>query len=121
MTSPVLDRQPIRLNLDKDQIDAIAWLMDHLPLSFRGVHCGPARELLGWSIDALASASGVSPHAIQKLEHGARLKSVSMQALAFALETEGLVFFPGHPPLRGENCRGSTKDPRSRRDYHLLE
>lgn len=121
MTSHVLDRQPLRLNLDEDQIEAVAWIMDHLPLSFTSAHCGPARTLLDWSIDALADASGVSPKAIQQLENGERLRTVSMQALAFALEAEGLVFFPGHPPLRGENCRGATKDPRSRRDYHLLE
>lgn len=121
MISPVLDRQPLRLNLDEDQIEAISWLMDHLPLSFTGAPCAPARELLGWNVDALASASGVSPHAIHQLERGGRLKPVSMQALAFALEAEGLVFFPGHPPLTGENCRGATKDPRDRRDYHLLE
>ncbi len=121
MTSHILDKHPLRLNLDDEQNEAIAWLMDHLPLSFRGAHCGPARQLLGWSIDDLSSTSGVSSEAIQRLEHGEHLKQVSMQALAFALESQGLVFFPGHPPLRGMNCRGSTKDPRSRRDYHLLE
>lgn len=121
MPSHILDRQPLRLNLDEEQIEAIAWLMDHLPLSFRGSHCMPARELLSWSIDDLSSASGVTTQAIQRLERGAQLNTVSMQALAFAFEAVGLVFFPGHPPLRGHNCRGSTKSPRSRRDYHLLE
>lgn len=121
MTSNVLDRQPLRLNLDEDQIEAIAWLMDHLPLSFKSAHCASARSLLGWSIDELSSASGVTPQAIQRLESGTRLNTVSMQALAYALEAEGLVFFPGHQPLRGMNCRGSTKDPRSRGDFHLLE
>lgn len=121
MTSHMLDRQPLRLNLNEDENRAIAWLMDHLPLSFRGTHCHPARELLGWSIDDLSSASAVTTQAIQRLERGSRLKEVSMQALAFALEAEGLVFFPGHPPLKGINCCGSTKDPRSRHDYHLLE
>ena len=121
MTSPVLDRPPLRLNLDEDQIEVVASLIDHLPLGFNGSHCGPARVLLGWSIDDLGATSGVSPKAIMELERGAHLNAVSMQALAFALEAEGLLFFPGHPPLRGENCRGSTKDPRSRHDYHLLE
>lgn len=121
MTSHVIDRQPLRLNLDGEQIEAIAWLMDHLPLSFEGVHCAAAHELLDWNITDLSSASGVTPQAIHRLEHGAQLNHVSMQALAFAFEAEGLVFFPGHPPLRGQNCRGSTKNPRSRRDYHLLE
>lgn len=121
MMIQLVDRHPLRLNLYEDQIEAVAWIMDHLPLSFTNAHCGPARTLLNWSIDALAYASGVSPEAIKQLEKGEHLRTVSMQALAFALEAEGLVFFPGHPPLKGENCRGATKDPRSRRDYHLLE
>lgn len=121
MSIDLIDRQPLRLSLDDEQVEAIAWLMDHLPLSFRQAHCGPARELLGWSVDDLSSASGVTPQAIQRLERGIYLKEVSMQALAFALEAEGLVFFPGHPPLKGMNCRGSTKDPSTRRDFHLLE
>ncbi|WP_082421422.1 helix-turn-helix domain-containing protein [Pseudomonas sp. NBRC 111140] len=121
MTSQFHDRQPPVVILDEQQIATVAQLIDHLPLSFRGAHCQTARELLGWSIKELSSASGVTPQAIQRLEHGAHLKTVSMQALAFALEAEGLVFFPGHPPLRGMNCRGSTKDPRCRLDYHLLE
>jgi len=121
MTLDVLDQQPLRLNLDEEQIEAIAWLMDHLPLSFRDAHCGPARRLLGWSIDDLSAVSGVTHQAIQRLELGAQLKAVSMQALSYAFEAEGLLFFPDHPPLWGKNCRGSTKDPRSRRDYHLLE
>ncbi len=86
MTSHVLDRQPLRLNLDADQIEVIASLMDHLPLSFTGSHCGPARELLGWGIDDLGAKSGVSTKAIQRLERGAYLNPVSMLALAFALE-----------------------------------
>lgn len=121
MTSPLSDRQPLRLYLDEEQIEIVAWLEENLPIGFRDAHCCPARQLMGWSIDNLSSASGVSSQAIQRLEGGEQLKAVSMQALAFAFEAEGIVFFPGHPPLKGENCRGSTKDPRSHRDYHLLE
>lgn len=121
MISHTPDRQPLRLSLEEEQIEVIAWFDDHLPLSFSDVHCGPARKLLGWSINDLSSASGVTPQAIQRLEQGAKLTAISMQALAFALEAEGLVFFPNHPPLMGENCRGSTKDPRDNPDYHLLE
>lgn len=118
--SPIKERTPL-LDLDEEQIEAISWLMEHLPLSFQGAHCAHARELLGWSIATLSSASGVSSQAIERLEGGAHLNEVSLQALAFALEAEGLVFFPGHPSLRGMNCCGSTKDPHSRHDYHLLE
>lgn len=77
--------------------------------------------LLEWSVDALAFRSGVSPAAIRRVENGAELRRVTMQALAFAMEQEGLVFFPGHPPMRADNCRGATPDPRTREDYHLLE
>ncbi|EKT4523492.1 helix-turn-helix transcriptional regulator [Pseudomonas putida] len=91
------------------------------PLPFTHTHCEPARMLLEWSVDALAFRSGVSPAAIRRVENGAELRRVTMQALAFAMELEGLVFFPGHPPRRADNCRGATPDPRTREDYHLLE
>lgn len=121
MTSHFSDPQPIRLGLDEEQAEVVTWLKDHLPLEFKDAHCGPARKLLGWSIEDLSSASGVTSQSIQRLERGEQLKAVSMQALAFALGAEGLMFFPGHPPLKGENCRGSTKDPRDHSDYPLLE
>lgn len=101
--------------------DDLALLLNDLPLPFLSPHCEPARLQLGWSIDALAFRSGVSPGAIRCVENGAELRRVTMQALAYAMEMEGLVFFPGHPPMRADNCRGATPDPRSRGDYHLLE
>ncbi|MDU4254913.1 helix-turn-helix transcriptional regulator [Pseudomonas sp.] len=77
---------------------------------------------LGWSIDALSFRSGVSRVAITSLEAGTRtLRQVSMQALAFAFEQEGVVFLPNVAPMIGDNCRGSTTDPRDRPDYHLIE
>lgn len=106
---------------DEEAIEIVSWLPDLLPLSFTMEHCLAARELLHWSVDTLAHKSGVTSGAIQRLEDGQELNEVSMQALAYALEEEGLVFFPGHLPMIGDNCRGSTKDPRSRHDYHLLE
>lgn len=121
MNSHTADQQPLRLNLDEYQIEVVEWIVDQLPLSFAAIHCGPARVLLDWSIDDLSSASGVSTQAIQRIEDGGSVNAISMQAVAFAFEVEGLVFFPGHPPLKGENCRGSTKNPRSHPDYHLLE
>ncbi|ORL62447.1 XRE family transcriptional regulator [Pseudomonas putida] len=91
------------------------------PLPFTHHHCKPARALLGWSVDALAFRSRVSPAAIRRVEEGAELRRVTMQALSYAMELEGLVFFPGHSPMRADNCRGATPDPRTREDYHLLE
>lgn len=113
--------QPIRLALDEEQIETMEWLMDHLPLGFRGTHCSEARTMLGWSIEALAFRSGVSPGAIKRLKNGAELRRVTMQALAYALEAEGLFFLPGHQPMKGDNLRGATPCPRTRDDFHLIE
>lgn len=101
--------------------EEFANFMDSLPIGFRPAHCAAARLMLGWSVEALAFRSGVSPGAIKRVERGLELRPVTMQALAFALEGEGLLFFPGHVPLRGENCRGATKNPRNRSDFNLVE
>lgn len=95
--------------------------MANLPLGFRADHCEPARLALGWSVEALAFRSSVSPGAIRTIESGKELRRVTMQAIAFAFEAEGLVFFPGQSPFTAGNCRGATPDPRTRDDYHLLE
>lgn len=121
MSADVIDTPPIRLALDDEQLDAMEWLMEQLPLGFLPSHCAVARSMLGWSVEDLAFRSGVSPSAIQSIENGAELRRVTMQALAYAMEKEGLVFFPGHPPLRADNCRGATPDPITRDDYHLVE
>ena len=103
-----------------NQIDMEAFFAA-LPLSFSADHCQSARLMLNWSIEALAFRSGVSPAAIRRIEKGANLRSVTLQALAYAFEAEGMVFFPNHPPMLGENCRGATSDPRLRPDFHLVE
>lgn len=115
------DIQPIRLALDETQKPTMEWLMENLPLGFRGNHCAEARTMIGWSIEALAFRSGVSPGAIRRLENGAELRRVTMQALAYALEAEGLFFLPGHQPMKGDNLRGATPCPRTRDDFHLIE
>ncbi len=93
-----------------------------LPLAFSADHCAQARDTLGWSVEALAFRSGVSISAIRDLEASKRtLRRVTMQALSFAFEAEGLIFIPGFAPSRGGNCRGATPDPRERDDFHLLE
>lgn len=121
MSEDLTDRNPLLLPVDDVQLEIIEWCMDNLPNGFESSHCAPARLRLGWSIEALAFRSGVSIGAIRSIENGAELRGVTMQALAFAFEAEGLIFIPGHPPMPGDNCRGATKDPRSRHDYHLLE
>ncbi|PKI20002.1 XRE family transcriptional regulator [Pseudomonas monteilii] len=97
------------------------WLMASLPPQFGMEHCEIARSMVGWSVEALAFRSAVSPGAIRRLESGAELRPVTMQALAYAFESDGLVFFAGNDPMRGENCRGATPNPRTRDDYHLIE
>ena len=47
--------------------------------------------MLDWSVEALAFRSGVSPKAIRRIARGAELRRVTMQALAYAMELEGLV------------------------------
>lgn len=121
MSQDPINRDPILLPVDDEQLEIIAWCMDHLPNGFKSTHCAPARLRLGWSVEALAFRSGASRAAIRRIEDGAELRDVTMQAIAFAFEKEGLIFIPGHPPMSGDNCRGATKDPRDRRDYHLLE
>lgn len=121
MSEDLIDQNPLLLPADDEQLEIISWCIDNLPNGFESAHCAAARSHLGWSVEALAFRSGVSRGAIRSVENGAELRSVTMQALAFAFETEGLIFIPGQRPMPGENCRGSTKDPRSRHDYHLLE
>ncbi len=78
--------------------------------------------MLGWSCEALAFRSGVSVKAIREFESGLReVRNVTRQALAHALESEGLLFFPGLMPIDGGGCPGATLDPRQRDDYHLIE
>lgn len=101
---------------------ALLAFFQRLPPTFSARHCSVAREMLDWSIEALAFRSAVSVKAIKDLESGTRkLNQVTMQALAYAFENEGLIFIPGHPPSKGENCRGATTDPKQRDDFHLIE
>jgi hypothetical protein len=122
MTAKIIDLNQTRRER-KASMDEQLWLsMQDLPLGFIAIHCAKAREMLGWSVEALAFRSGVSVKAIRELELGVRdLRRVTMQALSFSFEEEGLVFFPGHAPMRGDNFRGATSNPKERSDYHLLE
>lgn len=121
MTADIVDLQDTRLERQREALNALL-LSDAFGLSFGQEHCEKARAVLGWSVDALAFRSGVSRGAISALEAGTRtLREVSMQALAYAFEQEGIVFFPKLEPMLGDNCRGATTDPRGRPDYHLIE
>ncbi|MGS0737658.1 helix-turn-helix domain-containing protein [Pseudomonas sp. GG8] len=88
---------------------------------FTPEHCVEARQQLGWSHEALAAASGVSVTAIQRFEAKEKLLDVTRLALAFRLEGEGLIFLPGISPMRGENVKGPSPDPRTRNDFAMIE
>ncbi len=122
MTGKLIDLdQARRLRRAEDNREMLLFF-ESLPLGFTDVHCVQARDMLGWTVEALAFRSGVSTQAIRELESGTRaLRRVTMQALSFALETEGLIFLPGHKPMRSDECRGATTDPRERDDFHLIE
>ncbi|WP_095078462.1 helix-turn-helix transcriptional regulator [Pseudomonas sp. Irchel s3h17] len=88
---------------------------------FTPKHSTQARALLGWSLETLSREAGVSVEAIQRFEAGAEVLDVTRLALAYRLEAEGLVFFPGFAPGRAMSVRGSTPDPVGRADYAMIE
>lgn len=88
---------------------------------FTPLHCAQAREMLGWSVEHLSEQSKVSVPAIERFEASEPVRDVTRLALAYRLEAEGLVFFPGFSPGRGGNVRGSTPDPMGRDDFAMIE
>lgn len=121
MTADVIDLNQFRRPRPESDSEPLPWSMENLPLGFRHYHCAKAREMLGWSVEALAFRSGVSLDAIRRIENGAELRRVTMQALAYALEAEDLIFIPRSEPIIGDNVCGATPDPRTRDDFHLIE
>ena len=65
---------------------------------FTTKHCAQARVMLGWSREELARQAGVAVQAIEKLEGHGDVDDETRLILAFRLEAEGLVFFPGFAP-----------------------
>jgi DNA-binding XRE family transcriptional regulator len=72
---------------------------------FTAKHCVQARAMLGWSRDELARLAGVTVEAVQQYESQCDVGDETRLALAFRLEAEGLVFFPGFAPGWGMNAR----------------
>ena len=70
-------------------------------------HSVQARALLGWSREDLARHAGVGVDAIQRFESHHEVDDAIRIALAFRLEHEGLVFFPGFAPGWGMSGRRS--------------
>lgn len=88
---------------------------------FTPAHSAQARAMLGWSLEEFSRESGVTVEAICRFEAGGEVLDVTRLALAYRLEAEGLVFFPGFAPGRGMSVRGSTPDPVGRADYAMIE
>lgn len=72
---------------------------------FTAKHSGQARAMLGWSRDDLARQAGVAVEAVQQFENQGDVEDEVRLALAFRLEAEGLVFFPGFVPGWGMSVR----------------
>lgn len=72
---------------------------------FTAKHCAQARVMLGWSREELARQAGVAVEAIQQLEGHGDIDDQIRLILAFRLEAEGLVFFPGFAPGWGMTAR----------------
>ena len=78
---------------------------------FTAKHSVQARAMLGWSQEDLARQAGVAVEAIQQFENQADVGDDIRLALAFRLEAEGLVFFPGFAPGWGMTARRFEKAP----------
>lgn len=63
-------------------------------------HCTQARIMLGWSVEQLAREAQVGVNDIQRFEAQQEVADAARLALAYRLEAQGLVFFPGFAPGR---------------------
>lgn len=72
---------------------------------FTAKHSAQARVILGWSREELARQADVAVQAIEQLESHGDVDDEIRLALAFCLEAQGLVFFPGFAPGWGMSKR----------------
>ncbi|TFY84198.1 XRE family transcriptional regulator [Pseudomonas kairouanensis] len=72
---------------------------------FTAKHSVQARAMLGWSREDLARQAGIAVEAVQRFETHAEVSDETRLTLAFRLEAEGLVFFPGFAPGWGMSVR----------------
>ncbi len=85
---------------------------------FTAKHSVQARAMLGWSREELARQASVAVEAVQHFEHQGDVGDETRLALAFRLEAEGLVFFPGFAPGWGMSVRqfdATTSEPAAQR------
>lgn len=78
---------------------------------FTAKHSVQARAMLGWSREHLALQAGVAVEAVQQFENQCDVGDETRLALAFRLEAEGLVFFPGFAPGWGMSVKGALSKP----------
>ena len=72
---------------------------------FTAKHSVQARAMLGWSHEDLARQAGVAVNTVQQFEGQGDVDDDARLAMAFRLEAEGLVFFPGFAPGWGMSAR----------------
>lgn len=72
---------------------------------FTAKHSVQARAMLGWSHEDLARKAGVAVNTVQQFEGQGDVDDDARLAMAFRLEAEGLVFFPGFAPGWGMSAR----------------
>ncbi len=78
---------------------------------FTAKHSVQARVMLGWSREELSRQAGVAVDAIQRFETQGEVEDDVRLTLAFRLEAEGLVFFPGFAPGWGMSARKFDTPP----------
>lgn len=78
---------------------------------FTAKHSVQARAMLGWSREDLARQADVTVEAIQQFESLGDVGDETRLAVAFRLEAEGLVFFPGFAPGWGMSVRRFDTHP----------
>ncbi|MCK6188807.1 MULTISPECIES: helix-turn-helix transcriptional regulator [unclassified Pseudomonas] len=72
---------------------------------FTAKHSVQARVMLGWSQEDLARQAGVAVTLVRQFEGQGDVDDQTRLSLAFRLEAEGLVFFPGFAPGWGMSAR----------------
>ncbi|MGY2376712.1 helix-turn-helix domain-containing protein [Pseudomonas sp. SDO524_S393] len=78
---------------------------------FTAKHSAQARAMLGWSREELARQAEVTVEAVQRFENLGDVDDKTRLNLAFRLEAEGLVFFPGFAPGWGMSARRFETTP----------
>jgi transcriptional regulator with XRE-family HTH domain len=78
-----------------------------------------ARFLLGWSTEALARASRVSPAQLAAYEAGGWIHPLQLASVSRALRIEGVEFLNGVPTLETPRDRRSRVEPSTH--HELIE